>query len=154
MAMSLGTQPGAIAAIAAISGSVVGAMASLATTFINQRFQARRERLNKELANREELYASFIEEAIPLFVASINTMEIDPSTMLKLYSVVGRIRLIASDEVLRGAEKVVADLIESYRRPITDVSEVIYNVGHNALDPMREFTQACRRERHGILGQM
>lgn len=147
-------QPGAIAAIAAISGSVVGAMSSLATTFINQRFQARRERLNKELANREELYATFIEEAIPLFVASIKTTEIDPSTMLKLYSLVGRIRLIASDEVLHGAEKVVADLIESYRRPITDVSEIVYRVSHDALDPMREFTQACRRERHGILAQM
>lgn len=151
MAMTLGSQPGAIAAIAAICGSMVGAMASLATTFINQRFQARRERVNKELANREELYASFIEEAIPLFVDSIRTTEIDPSKMLKLYSTVGRIRLLSSDEVLRGAEKVVADLIESYRRPITDLSEVIYHVSHDALDPMREFTQACRKERRHIL---
>jgi hypothetical protein len=110
--------------------------------------------LNKELANREELYASFIEEAIPLFVDSLKTTEIDPSKMFSLYSLVGRIRLLSSDEVLHGAEKVVADLIESYRRPLTDVTEVIYHVSHDALDPMREFTQACRRERDRLLGQM
>ncbi len=154
MATELAIQPGVVTAVAAISGSVVGALASLTTTFINQRFQARRERLSKELANREELYASFIEEAIPLFVDSLKTTEIDPSKMFSLYSLVGRIRLLSSNEVLRGAEKVVADLIESYRRPLTDVSEVIYHISHDAFDPMREFTQACRRERDRLLGQI
>jgi hypothetical protein len=54
--MNPAMQPGLIAGVAAIGGSVVGALASLGTTFINQRLQARRERLTKDLANREELY--------------------------------------------------------------------------------------------------
>lgn len=77
---------------------MVGALASLGTTFINQRLQACRERLTKDLANREELYGGFIEEIIPLFVDSINCTTIDPSKLLNLYSMVARIRLISSDE--------------------------------------------------------
>jgi hypothetical protein len=152
--MNPAMQPGLIAGVAAIGGSVVGALASLGTTFINQRLQARRERLTKDLANREELYGGFIEEIIPLFVDSINCTTIDPSKLLNLYSMVARIRLISSDDVLHGAEKVVADLIESYRQPVRDMSEIIYHVSHDALDPMREFTQACRQERSVILRQL
>jgi hypothetical protein len=67
---------------------------------------------------------------------------------------VARIRLISSDDVLHGAEKVVADLIESYRQPVRDMSEIIYHVSHDAHGSKREFTQACRQERSVILRQL
>lgn len=143
-----------IAASAALVGSVVGALASVGTTFIGQRHQAKRQRLAAELTVREELYTNLIEEAMPLFVDSIEQTSFDPGKLLRLYSVVARIRLVANDDVLRGAEKVVADLLESYKRPVTDVKLVIQQVGHDAVDPMRDFTEACRRERSDILRQL
>jgi membrane protein YqaA with SNARE-associated domain len=49
-----------IAAVSAILGSTVGGVTTFATTFVNQRYVARREMLVKDVANREELYAEFL----------------------------------------------------------------------------------------------
>ena len=56
-------QSAAITALAAIAGSVVGGLASFATTFFTQRNQAHRDLLSRDAAHREELYSQFIKEA-------------------------------------------------------------------------------------------
>ena len=55
--MDPATQSAAITALAAIAGSVVGGLASFATTFFTQRHQAHRDLLSKDAAHREELYS-------------------------------------------------------------------------------------------------
>lgn len=66
-----------------------------------------------------------------------------------LYSKVARIRLTSSDRVLRAAEEVGKRLLEAYERPPEDPAEVLarYANGEKDLDPLREFTEACRQER-------
>ena len=59
-------QPALITALAAVMGSLVGGLASFATTFFTQRYQARRDLLSRDAANREELYSQFIKEAANL----------------------------------------------------------------------------------------
>jgi membrane protein YqaA with SNARE-associated domain len=54
--------PALITALAAVAGSLVGGFASFATTFFTQRYQARRDLLSKDAANREKLYSQFIKE--------------------------------------------------------------------------------------------
>src|SRR5258708_6220351 len=110
--------------IAATSG-LVGALASLGTTFLTQRLQARRERVSLDLANREELYGEFIEQVTPLFVDSVESTEFDPPKILRLSSVLGRIRLVASDEVLRQAEDVFANLLKWYGNPVQEIRAVM-----------------------------
>jgi hypothetical protein len=51
---------GLIPAFAAILGSTVGGLATFATTFLNQRYTARRDMLEKDVANREKLYSEFL----------------------------------------------------------------------------------------------
>ena len=67
--------PSVIAATSGLVGSIVGALASLGTTFMTQRLQARRERVSLDLAKREELYGEFIEQVTPLFVDSVESTE-------------------------------------------------------------------------------
>ena len=55
--------PAAVTAFAAISGSVVGALGSLAASWITQRHQHRRDLLAKKIVHREALYSGFINEA-------------------------------------------------------------------------------------------
>jgi hypothetical protein len=95
-----------VAALAALGGSLLGGCASVTATFIGQRLQARGARVAAELEEHEQLYGKFVEEAVPLFVEAIQRQTIDTPKLMQLYSFVARIRLVASDEVLRAAEEV------------------------------------------------
>ena len=145
-----------IVAFAALGGSLVGACSSIAATFMGQRLQARWARLRVELEEREKLYGMFVEETVHLFVDSIRQSAIDPAKIMRLYSKVARIRLTSSDRVLRAAEEVERRLLEAYERPPENPAEVLarYANGEENLDPLREFTEACREERAKALQQV
>jgi hypothetical protein len=136
-------------ALAALGGSLVGACSSIVATFMGQRLQARWARLRAELEDREKLYGLFVEEAVHLFVDSIQQSAIDPAKIMRLYSKVARIRLTSSDRVLNAAEEVGRRLFAAYERPPGNPVELLarYANGDESLDPLREFTEACREER-------
>jgi hypothetical protein len=136
-------------AVAALAGSLVGACSSVAATFIGQRLQARWAQLRTELEERERLYGMFVEESVHLFADSIQRSAIEPAKIMRLYSTVARIRLASTDPVLHAAEEVGKRLLEAYERPPENLAEVLarYAKGEGNLDPLREFTEACRLER-------
>ena len=122
---------------------------------MTQRLQARRERVSLELAKREKLYAQFIKEATPLFADSIEKTEFDPAKIFDLYSILGRIRLSSSDDVLREAEEVITNLLKWYSNPVLEVRVLMGQAArHGVSDPIALFTQACRRERDELLRYM
>jgi hypothetical protein len=45
------------------------------------------------------------------------------ASLITMYSLVGRIRMISSQAVLTSAEKVAEDIVESYKRPPTTFQE-------------------------------
>ena len=145
-----------IVAFAALGGSLVGACSSITATFMGQRLQARWARLRVELEEREKLYGIFVEEAVLLFVDSIRQSAVDPAKIMRLYSKVARIRLTSGDRVLRAAEEVGRRLLEAYERAPENPAEVIarYVNGDKNIDPLREFTEACRDERAKDLQQV
>jgi len=145
-----------IVAIAALGGSLFGACSPIAATFMGYRMKARSARLRIELDEREELYGVFVEEAVHLFVDSIRQSAIDPAKIMRLYSKVARIRLTSSDRVLRAAEEVGRRLVEAYERPPENPAEVLarYANGEGNIDPLREFTEACREEQAKALQQV
>jgi hypothetical protein len=105
--------------------------------------------LVSELREREQLYGKFVEEAVPLFVDAIERPALDPGKLMHLYSIVARIRLTASAEILSAAEDVGRLLLEAYERPPEDPAEVLarFAKGEAIIDPLREFTKVCRVER-------
>ena len=149
--MNADTQSAAITALAAIAGSVVGGLASFATTYFTQRNQAHRDLLSREVAHREELYSQFIKEAANLYVDSLDKTLEKPASLIGMYSLVGRIRLIGSDKVLLAAEKVADSIIVSYSRPPTTFDDLYKVVHETRVDPLKEFTEACREERKATL---
>jgi hypothetical protein len=141
---------------AAVAGSLVGAIASLGTSIVNQRLQSRRERTAAELIESRELYGRFIEEAAGLFLHSLGETRVDPVRMTRLFSIVARIRLTSTERVLRAAERVSRNLLDSYERPPVEASEFVAAGvrDQNGLDPLNEFTEECRRERLHILARL
>ena len=144
--MDSATQSAAITALAAITGSVVGGLASFLTTFFTQRNQAHRDLLSRDVAHREELYSQFIKEAANLYADSLDKTLENPASLIGMYSLIGRMRLNAGDGVLAAAEKVADSIVDSYSRPPTTFDEVYKVVRETHVDPLKEFTEACRKE--------
>ena len=149
--MDPATQSAAITALAAIAGSMVGGLASFATTFFTQRNQAHRDFLSRDVAHREELYSQFIKETTNLYADSLDKTLENPASLIGMYSLVGRIRLVGSDTVLAAAEKVADSIIDSYNRPPIKFEDVYKLWREEHVDPLKEFTEACREERKATL---
>src|SRR5947207_738131 len=108
------TQSSSVTALAAVAGSLMGGLASFATTYFTQRNQAHRDLLSSDVARREELYSQFIKEATNLYVDSLNKTLENPVSLIGIFSLVGRMRLFAGDTVLSAAEKMAETIVDSY----------------------------------------
>ena len=106
-----------IPAIAALAGSAIGALASLASTWLTQHEQVRAQRVAQAMARREHLFGEFIEEAASVYSDALIHEIDDPSKLVRLYSLVGKLRLFASAEVISKAEENLATRRRSLSPP-------------------------------------
>src|SRR6266481_7673322 len=92
-----------VTALAAALGSLVGASASIGTTWLSQRRQSILATAERKLRERESLYKEFIMEASRLFGdAMVNSLD-RPDQLVALYGILNRIRLMSGDDVLSKA---------------------------------------------------
>jgi len=141
-----------IMAIAAACGSLVGAAATIVTTWISQRTQTVRAEREEKLRGREALYGEFITEASRLTVDALSHSLEKPETFVKLYGVLGRIRLVASDPVLAAAEACCRQIVDLYAKPNLTVEQIRAAFERDRLDPIRDFSVTCRKELLEIAG--
>src|SRR5260370_11112994 len=109
-----------MSAVAALAGSAIGALASFATTWLTQHSQERAQRFAQAMTRREHLYGEFIEEASKLFTDALTHQLDEPSKFVRLYALVGNLRLCASANVIVKAEEVMRLIFETYNRPNID----------------------------------
>jgi hypothetical protein len=136
----------AVTALAAALGSVIGASASIVTTWIAQRTQTIREHLEWKLRERESLYKEFITEASLLAVDSLTHSLERPDQLGALYGILSCIRLVAGDEVLGKAEDCCHRILERYRQPNMTAVQIHVAYESNEIDPLKDFSAACRAE--------
>ena len=135
-----------VAATAAALGSLAGASASIVTTWLTQRMQITRTNLEWKLRERESLYSEFLLEASRLSVdATLHSLD-RPDQLVTIYGLLSRVRLISSGEVLKEAEDCVHRIVELYRRPNMTTNQFHEALEANQLDPLKEFSAACRKE--------
>jgi hypothetical protein len=137
--------PGTITALAAIVGSMVGALSSIASTWIVQRHQDRRDFLQREITRREVLYSEFITEIARGFLAAVEQHLTDAQPLVAPYALLSRIRLTASSPVLAAGEAVVRALVDAYAKPNLTPEE-FYALTMRDEDPLRDFSTVCRAE--------
>jgi hypothetical protein len=109
-----------MSAIAALAGSAIGAFASFATTWLTQHSQERAQRFAQAMTRREHLYTEFIEEASKLFTDALTHQLEEPSKFVRLYALVGNLRLCASANVIVKAQEVMRQIVETYNPPNMD----------------------------------
>jgi hypothetical protein len=149
----LSMNPGSITALAAIFGSLVGALGSSISTWITQRHQDRRDLLAKKILHREELYSDFISESARLLVDALEHNFNDAKKLVPAYALLSRIRLSSSPDVLASAEAVVRGIIGSYTKPNLTPEE-IQSRAVNGEDPLRNFSDICRAELESMQAQI
>ena len=75
-----------------------------------------------------------------------------PDTFVKLYGITGRIRLVATNPVLAAAEACSRQIIDLYAKPNLTVEQIRRAFECDGLDPIKDFSIACRKELLQIAG--
>jgi hypothetical protein len=135
-----------VSALAGILGSLTGGSASVATAWVAQKARNKRAALRAELSRREMLYGEFINECSTRLMDSLERNLDKPDTLLSAYALLNRIRLCASDAVLTDAVALVKFIMEQYFAPNVTVEEFHEQVHNGGVDPLKAFSEACRRE--------
>jgi hypothetical protein len=137
--------PISISALAAIFGSLTGALASSLSTWITQRHEDRRDLVAKRIFHREQLYSDFISESARATADAIQHQFQDPNKLTPTYALLSRIRLSSSRDVLASAEQVIQHILTTYSEPNLTAEE-LRSRAEKHRDPLREFSNICRAE--------
>jgi hypothetical protein len=135
-----------LSAVAALAGSVIGGFTSLATTWITQRGQAKLQQRIADRVKRETLFSKFIDQASLLYADAFTHEATDLAKIAELYAMISRMRLVSSKGIVDHAEKVSLTIINTYLAPNKTFRDIIHLKESGALDPLREFSEACREE--------
>ena len=135
-----------ISALAGIFGSLSGGSASVVTTWLAHNRRSKREARLAEVAKREALYGEFIKECSTRVMDSFERNLDKPETLLSIYALLNRIRLCASGAVLVQAVELVKFIMEQYFSPNVSIEEFHQRVHNGHVDPLKAFSEACRRE--------
>jgi hypothetical protein len=73
--------------------------------------------------------------------------------VVSLYALVSRIRLLASEPVVRAAEDFVKLIVQHYGDPNLSLEEIRAAALSQKADPLDVFSFACRKELRDILQQ-
>jgi hypothetical protein len=138
--------PAILTASAAVLGSLAGGAASLATAWLNQKKQAKRESVQVETRKREQLYADFLTECSKLALDALDHTLDRPETLLLAYTLVNRIRLTSSDAVLHAGEAAIQEVLARYRAPNIPIEKLRDMPLAEIHDPLKAFSEACRYE--------
>jgi len=135
-----------LSAASALFGSLIGAVTSLASTWLTQHLQVQIQRRTTLATKREALYNDFIGEAAARFVDAMTHQAESPDVFILLYASIGRMRLTSSRDVIQAAESVVRLVADTYAAPNLTSQQMHENGRGEKLDPLAGFGEACRTE--------
>ncbi len=132
-----------LSALAALAGSVIGGFTSFATSWLVQQNQTRNSQRFQEIAKRETLYGSFIDEAAKRYAEALERDSGATSDFVLLYAQISRMELFASSEVLNQARQIMELVLSTYISPAQTLSQL---KGAHDADVLRGFSDACRKD--------
>ncbi|WP_407157595.1 hypothetical protein [Bradyrhizobium sp. STM 3557] len=133
-----------VPALAAFGGSAFGALSTIVSGWVSRRRRARARHHAHAFSKREKLYRGFIEEASRLYADALISDKSEIPALVNLYALIGRMRILSSDEVVHAAERAGRLIIETYIAPsrsFVDLPDFLAEI-----DPLRDFGEACRLE--------
>ena len=135
-----------LSAFAALAGSAIGSMTTLAASWLTQRHQFAAQQLAHDIGRREELYKEFIEEASACYADAFAHEEEDAAKLVRLYALVSRMRVLSSSAVIEQADNVMRLIIETYASPNRPFRDILQRMEGGTLNPLQDFSEVCRSE--------
>jgi hypothetical protein len=135
-----------LSAVAALVGTFVGGITSIATSWLGQQRQTKEQRRARQKAEVEALYKLFILEASKLYGDALehNTTEIPK--LVDIYATLNRMRVLSSPKVMAEADNALRMILDTYAKENTTFSGIRQLIDHGFPDPLRAFSQACHEE--------
>ncbi len=140
--------PAYLPAFAAFSGSASGMIATVVSSWVVQRRQQRLTHRKRAHSQRHKLYKRFISEAARLYADALVTEKSEVSNLINIYALIAQMRVVSSDAVVMEAEQAARRILETYQSPNKEFSELPELI--NDMDPLRQFSEACRQELQGF----
>jgi hypothetical protein len=138
--------PAYVSAFAALGGAGIGGATSFATSWMTNWAQTRAQRLVRKIERVEELYKNFVEEASRFYADSLVHETTDVSQLIRLYAMISRMRVLSSPKTVENAERIARMIVDTYLAPNKTFPELRDMVNRGAVDPLRDFSEACREE--------
>jgi hypothetical protein len=133
-------------ALAALAGSTIGGLTTLAVTWITQGNQLRASLAARDQNTRQKLYKQFIEEASKLYGDALVNSEVEIPTLVGAYALISRMRVLSSPEIVEKADAALRTIIDIYFSPNKTMVELHAEINGGQLDLLREFSSAAREE--------
>ena len=135
-----------ISALAALAGTAIGGLTSFATSWTTQQAEARAQRLAAERDARAALFGRFLDEAAKLYSDALQNRRDDITAMISIYALTNRIRLTSSLQVVEAADTACRIIVDRYLAPNMTLEEMRESWTDRHVDPLRDFSEACRQE--------
>jgi hypothetical protein len=113
---------------------------------VTQQAQSRAQRRAAERDARAALFGRFLDEAAKLYSDALQTSRDDVTGLIQIYALTNRIRLLSTPEVVDAADTVVRIIVDTYLAPNITLHEMRENWIDKHVDPLRDFSEACRKE--------
>jgi hypothetical protein len=138
--------PAYLSAFAALAGSLIGGLTTILATWLTHHAQSRAQHVAQGLSMRQELYKNFTEEASRLYADAFERDNPNISDLVNLYALVSRMRVLSSSKIIESADTIVRRIIATYLEPNKTFRDLKDIVERDTMDPLREFSNACREE--------
>ena len=137
--------PAYISAFAALAGAIIGGLTSFGTAWFTEQAQLRAADRQARRTKLEALYNDYITEAVRRYGDALTHQTEDPTTMLPLYALGSRMRLVAARRVIDAAVRIDEMILQTYlgpNRSLREMKELARQGEMNTL--LTEFSEACR----------
>ena len=135
-----------VTAVAALAGAAIGGVMTVFASWLSQHAQARTQWIAHNQALRQELYREFIEQSSKLYIHALQNTNADVVALMGLYAQVSRMRILSSAAVLDSANQILKKIVDTYLEPNKTFPELREMANSRLIDPLRNFSEACREE--------
>ena len=135
-----------LSALSALGGATIGGLASFGSSWLTQRTQLRFSQHEAVKAKREALYAEFVDETSRLYGDALGHQKDEVTDLVKIYALIGRIRLVSPRPVITAAERIMDAISQTYLGPNRTLHEVMDDFHRGGSDFLAEFGEACRQD--------
>ncbi|MFT3762297.1 MAG: hypothetical protein QM761_06715 [Pseudoxanthomonas sp.] len=135
-------------AFVGLAGAALGGATSFATTWLIHQSTIRDKHKEAELSKLEALFSDFIMEASLLYADALSSScdQQGVDKLVKLYALLGKIRLVAAMDVVRCAEHAMTAILVTYQKPNRTLADIPELSRSGELNFLLEFGQACRAQ--------